>query len=62
MKNALPFVLFFLVANPMTYDLTSMLPLVGDFVTDDKGRPTQVGVLLHALVFVLLMQYVAKMM
>ena len=52
---------FFLVANPMTFALTSKLPLIGDFVTDSQGRPTQVGVLLHALVFVLLMQYVARL-
>jgi len=56
------FVLFFLIANPMTYDLTSKLPLVGGFITDAQGKPTQVGVLIHALVFVLVMQYVWAMM
>jgi len=56
------FVLFFLVANPMTYNLTSMLPLVGDYITDAQGKPTQFGVLVHALVFCLLMHYVYKMM
>jgi hypothetical protein len=56
------FVLFFLVANPMTYDLTSKLPLVGPMITNDQGKPTQVGVLIHALVFCLLMHYVYKMM
>lgn len=62
MSKYLAFVLFFLVANPMTYDLTSKLPLVGGMITDAQGKPTQIGVLIHALVFVLLMQYVAKMM
>lgn len=62
MSKQLAFVLFFLVANPMTYDLTSKLPLVGGLIEDKSGRPTQVGVLIHALVFVLLMHYVWQMM
>jgi len=62
MSKALSFVLFFLVANPMMYDLTSKLPLVGDMIEDDSGRPTQVGVLIHALVFILLMHFAYKMM
>jgi hypothetical protein len=57
----LPFILFFLVANPMTYDLTSQLPVVGGFIQDKTGRPSHIGVLIHALVFVLLLQYAAKM-
>ena len=61
MSKALSFVLFFLVANPMTYDLTSNLPLLGPMIEDDSGRPTQVGVLIHALVFMLLMCYAVKM-
>ena len=61
MSKTAAFATFFLVANPRTYALTSKLPLIGDFVTDSQGRPTQVGVLLHALVFVLLMQYVARL-
>jgi hypothetical protein len=62
MSQVACFVLFFLVANPMTYNLTSMLPLVGDYITDAQGKPTQIGVLIHALVFCLLMSYVYKMM
>jgi hypothetical protein len=62
MSKAAAFATFFLVANPMTYALTSKLPVVGDFVTDAQGRPTQVGVLIHALVFVLLLAYVSKML
>jgi hypothetical protein len=61
MANYLSFVLFFLVANPMTFALTSKLPVVGGLITDAAGRPTQVGVLVHALVFVLLMCYLQKM-
>lgn len=46
--------LFFLVANPYTYDLTQAL--LGRFVsyTDSNGRPTQAGTLIHAGVFALL--------
>jgi len=62
MSKVACFVLFFLVANPMTYDLTSKLPLVGDYITDAQGKPTQIGVLIHALVFCLLMHYVYAMM
>ena len=58
----LPAVLFFLVANPMTYDLTSKLPLVGPLIEDGAGRPTHVGVLIHALVFVLLLQWASRML
>lgn len=61
MSKVAPFVAFFLVANPMTYALTSKLPVVGGFITDAQGKPTQVGVLIHALVFVLLLQYMSKM-
>ena len=61
MSHAACFILFFLVANPMTYDLTSKLPLVGSMITDAQGKPTQVGVLIHALVFCLLSAYVYKM-
>jgi hypothetical protein len=62
MSKIAAFIVFFLVANPMTYDLTSQLPLVGDYIEDPAGRPTQVGVLIHALVFVLVMHYVWMMM
>jgi len=62
MSKVAAFVAFFLVANPMTYDLTSKLPVVGPMITDAQGKPTQVGVLIHALVFVLVMHYVWAMM
>jgi hypothetical protein len=45
----------------MTYDLTSQLPVVGGLIQDKTGRPSHIGVLIHALVFVLLLQYVSKM-
>ena len=62
MSHVACFILFFLVANPMTYNLTSMLPVVGPMITDAQGKPTQFGVLIHALVFCLLSAYVYKMM
>lgn len=55
MSKVLAFILFFLVANPMTYSVTGSLPVLGPYITDNYGMPTQVGVLVHALVFVLLM-------
>ena len=61
MSHVACFILFFLVANPMTYNLTSMLPVVGPMITDAQGKPTQFGVLIHALVFCLLSAYVYKM-
>jgi hypothetical protein len=57
MSKILLFIMFFLIANPMTYNLTSQLPVVGDMITDASGKPTQAGVLIHALVFVLLMHF-----
>jgi hypothetical protein len=62
MSKAVAFILFFLIANPMMYDLTSNLPLVGSMIEDKSGRPTQVGVLIHALVFVILSHFVWQMM
>jgi hypothetical protein len=52
MDKLIPFALFFIVANPKMFMLTQRF--FGPVVADDTGRPTQVGVLLHALVYVLL--------
>jgi hypothetical protein len=51
-KKVIPFIVFFLVANPRMFVLTGRL--FGSRVADATGRPTQMGVLLHALVYVLL--------
>ena len=48
--------LFFVVANPMTYDLVDSVVSV-----KDANGPTQYGVLLHSVVFMLLLVLVAKM-
>ena len=47
--------LFFVVANPMTYDIVDSLVSV-----KDANGPTQYGVLLHAVVFMVLAILVAK--
>jgi hypothetical protein len=50
-------VLFFVVSNPMTFDLVDS---VGLSVKDSNG-PTQTGVLIHAVVFMLLAMLISKM-
>lgn len=50
-SSAIAALLFFIVANPMTYNLTnavlgSVIP-----ITDSNGAPTQVGVIVHAVVY-----------
>ena len=52
----IPFIVFFIVANPRTFMITGRL--FGPRVADATGRPTQPGVLLHALVYVILCQLV----
>lgn len=51
-KKILPFITFFIVANPETFKLVRSL--AGDWVASSYGVPTVAGLLLHALVFVLL--------
>jgi hypothetical protein len=51
-KKIIPFLAFFIVANPRMFMLTGKV--LGPRIADDTGRPTQMGVLLHALVYVLL--------
>lgn len=48
--------LFFVVGNPMMYDLVDRIVPV----KDAAGVPSQVGVFLHSLVFVLLLSVVAS--
>jgi len=50
-------VLFFVVANPMTYDLVNrVVP-----VTDGMGCPSQMGVAVHAVVFALAVSLCCRM-
>jgi len=48
----LPFVIFFLVAHPETFKLVR--GVAGGWVASTYGVPTNAGLLLHAIVFVLL--------
>jgi len=55
-KKVVPFIVFFLVANPETFKLTRSL--LGGWVGSTYGVPSNMGLLLHALVFVLLCTFV----
>jgi hypothetical protein len=57
-KKIVPFIVFFLVANPETFK--AVRSLAGKWVADAEGLPTQAGVLLHALVFVILCHFLWK--
>ena len=59
-KKAIPFITFFVVANPCTFKLTRKV--LGHWVAAADGLPTTAGLLLHALVFVLLAHFLWKLM
>ncbi len=65
MKNlrwaALSAALFFVVANPKTYDVVQSL-LGGVVTVKDQEGPTQAGTAIHALVFGLLSFLIHSMM
>ncbi len=50
-------ILFLIIVNPMTYKLVNSL--LGSFVKicDTKGCPTNIGIIVHAIVFTLLLRY-----
>jgi hypothetical protein len=58
-KKVVPFIVFFLVANPETFKLTRSL--FGGWVGSTYGVPSNLGLLLHALVFVLLSTFVWRL-
>ena len=58
-KKVVPFIVFFLVANPETFKLTRSL--FGSWVGSTYGVPSNMGLLLHALVFVLLSTFVWRL-
>lgn len=53
----LAFILFFLIANPLTYKITRR---AFSGIASADGMPTQAGVLVHAFVFVLLSKFVMR--
>jgi hypothetical protein len=50
-KLAVPVIIFFIIANPMMYKMTGMIPVIGKLIADPAGRPTQFGVAVHAIVY-----------
>jgi len=58
-KNILPFLVFFIVANPATFKLVRSV--AGSWVASAEGLPTTLGLLLHALVFVLLCTFLWRL-
>jgi hypothetical protein len=58
-KKILPFLAFFIVANPATFKLVRSV--AGSWVASAEGLPTTLGLLLHALVFVLLTAFLWRL-
>jgi hypothetical protein len=58
-KKIVPFVAFYIVANPMTFK--AVRGILGPWVASAEGLPTQAGVLLHALVFVIVAHIMWKL-
>jgi hypothetical protein len=58
-KDIVPFIVFFLVANPETFKLTRSI--AGGWVASTYGVPSNMGLLVHALVFVLLSAFLCKL-
>jgi len=58
-KKILPFLAFFIVANPATFKLVRSV--AGSWVSSAEGLPTTAGLLLHALVYVLLVTFLWRL-
>jgi len=58
-KKAVPFAVFFAVANPATFKLTRSV--LGNWVAAADGLPTTAGLLLHALVFVIVAHFLWRL-
>ncbi len=58
-KKVVPFIVFFLVANPETFKMTRSL--LGSWVGSTYGVPSNMGLLLHSLVYVLLATFVWRL-
>jgi len=55
----IPFLAFALIASPSMFKLVR--GILGNWVASADGLPTQMGVALHALVFVLVVHFIMKM-
>jgi len=58
-KKVVPFLVFFVVANPETFKLVRKV--AGSWVSSAEGVPTTAGLLLHALVYVIIAHCVWKL-
>lgn len=58
-KKIVPFAVFFVIANPETFKLTRSV--FGSWVANSYGLPTTMGLLLHALVFVIVAHFVWRL-
>lgn len=59
-KKLVPFIVFFIVANPAMYKLTGSI--LGKSIASPEGLPTTMGLLLHALVFVIVAHFLWKLL
>lgn len=52
--------IFLIVVNPMTYQLTQKLfgNVIGNIANASTGCPTTVGIAVHAVAFTLLLRYI----
>lgn len=55
----IPLIAFFIFANPATFK--QVASILGNWVANSYGLPTQAGVLLHALVFILALHFLWKL-
>jgi hypothetical protein len=58
-KKIIPFAAFYIVANPATFKLVRKG--LGNWVASVDGVPTQAGLLLHALVYVIVAHLLWKL-
>jgi hypothetical protein len=58
-KKIIPFITFFVIANPETFKLVRSI--AGSWVASADGCPTTAGLLLHALVFVIVCHFLWTM-
>ncbi|MNK61471.1 hypothetical protein D3C87_806310 [compost metagenome] len=54
-------ILAFIIFNPLAFSLTNaILSPLGLNTTDYYGRPTQIGLILHVLIFILILKLLLK--
>ena len=58
-KKAVPFAVFFVIANPAMFKLVRSV--LGSWVASADGLPTTAGLLLHALVYVIVAHFLWRL-